>query len=427
MTEHAAPGNSISPRRVYLHIGAPKTGTTYLQMMLDAHRDQLAADGVFYPKTRGSAHHVEARDLRRARPRHGFVNPAGPGSWDRLARMVGEWDGPGHVVLSSELLVYGTAAHAKRAIRSLQPAEVHLVVTLRDLVRQVPAVWQERVKNGSTMDYGAFLRRLEEDQGRGVWNAQDPVRILERWAQGVPPERVHLVTVPPPGSDPRLLWTRFAQVIGVDAHAYASVPKGANTSLGLAETEVMRRINAQLEKVSWQFYSKHIKVGLAQDVLARRSEGARLLLPEELLPLVERRSKRIIETVGGQGFDIVGDLDDLLPPPDGRGVGKVLEPEVEQLADASAVAADYLARGFAQAWTRAQRAGKPGKDQQVAKKAVSKKPGAKKVAAKKTAAKKTAKKAATNRAGGPQQGRQGATQAGTLRRGYDSLRRRLRG
>src|ERR1044072_1312239 len=119
MTEHpSAPGDSIAPRRVYLHIGAPKTGTTYLQMMARAHRRQLASDGCFYPKTRGSAHHVEARDLRKARPRRGFVHPAGPGSWDRLARTVNEWEGQGHVLLSSELLVYATAAQAKRAIRS---------------------------------------------------------------------------------------------------------------------------------------------------------------------------------------------------------------------------------------------------------------------------------------------------------------------
>jgi len=412
MTEHAAaPGGPTPPRRVYLHVGAPKTGTTYLQLMLDAHRDQLLEDGCFYPRTRGSAHHVEARDLRNARPRQGYVHPAGPGSWDRLARIVGEWDGPGHVLLSSELLVFANPAHAKRAIRSLQPAEVHLVVTVRDLVRQVPAVWQERIKNGSTIDYEGFLRRLAEDEDRGVWNAQDPVRIAERWAQDIPADHVHLVTVPPPGSDPRLLWARFAQVIGVDADAYTSVPKGANTSLGVAETEVVRRINAQVEKAPWQFYSKHIKVGIAQGVLAGRSDGARLVLPEEMLPLVERRTKRIIDTVAERGYHVVGDLDDLLPPADGRGVGRVPEPDLARLAEASALAADYLARTAAQSWKRARKAqgqeppqpaGKPGTAGTASRAATS-------------TARRAARKAVPARA------------RPLLRRIYDSLRRRLRG
>ena len=412
MTEHAAsPGEPPSPRRVYLHIGAPKTGTTYLQMMLDAHRDQLLADGCFYPRTRGSAHHVEARDLRNARPRQGYVHPAGPGSWDRLARMVKEWEGPGNVLLSSELLVFGNAEHAKRAIRSLQPAEVHLVVTVRDLVRQIPAVWQERIKNGSTIDYEGFLRRLADDEERGVWNAQDPVQIVDRWAQGIPAEHVHLVTVPPSGSDPRLLWTRFAQVIGVDPDAYPSVPKGANTSLGVAETEVVRRINAQVEKAPWQFYSKHIKVGIAQGVLAGRSDGARLMLPEEMLPLVEQRTKRIIDTIGDRGVDIVGDLDDLLPPADGRGIGPVPEPDVARLADASALAADYLARTAAQSWTRARSAPGPGTGETPRK------------TAKTAAAKKTAKKAAKKAV--PARARRRAVRL--LRRAYEPLRRRVRG
>jgi hypothetical protein len=420
MSEHAvATGESTSPRRVYLHVGAPKTGTTYLQMMLDAHRDQLLEDGCFYPKTRGSAHHVEARDLRNARPRQGYVHPAGPGSWDRLARIVTEWDGPGHILLSSELLVFANPAHARRAIRSLQPAELHLVVTVRDLVRQIPAVWQERIKNGSTIDYEEFLRRLAENDDRGVWNAQDPVRIVERWAQGIPAEHVHLVTVPPPGSDPRLLWTRFAQVIGVDADAYASVPKGANTSLGVAETEVVRRINAQVEKAPWQFYSKHIKVGIAQGVLAGRSDGPRLVLPEEMLPLVERRTKRIVDTIAERGYDLVGDLGDLLPSADGRGVGRVPEPDVARLADASSAAADYLAKTAAQQWTRARKAqtAETGQPATRAARTASANQTAKQ------AARRTARKAATKAV--PPSARVRARRL--LRRAYDSLRRRLRG
>ncbi len=425
MTEHPVTPAGSSPRRVYLHVGAPKTGTTYLQMMLDAHRDQLVADGCFYPKTQGSAHHVEARDVRNARPRRGYQHPVGPGSWDRLTRTVAEWDQPGVVLLSSELLVFAKPDQVRRAIRSLQPAEVHIVVTLRDLVRQIPAVWQETVKNGNTMAYEEYLRKLVEDEEgpgpRGVWNGQDPVRILDRWAQGVPPEHVHLVTVPPPGSDPRLLWTRFAQVIGIDADAYASVPKGANTSLGVAETEVVRRINAQVETAPWQFYSKHIKVGIAQGVLAGRSDGARLMLPEELLPLVERRSKRIIETVSGRGYDVVGDLDDLLPPSDGRGIGSVPEPDVARIAEASAVAADYLARTFAQTWARAQKAQPSGGGDPSERK-----PAKKAAQAAKTTAKKAANRAA-NRAGSARPGAGRAPAAGTVRRGYNALRRRLRG
>ena len=36
-------------RRVYLHVGAPKTGTTYLQDRLTLNADSLAGHGVHFP------------------------------------------------------------------------------------------------------------------------------------------------------------------------------------------------------------------------------------------------------------------------------------------------------------------------------------------------------------------------------------------
>ena len=42
--------------RVYLHIGAPKTGTTYLQEVLFTNRARLAEHGVLYPGESRTAH-----------------------------------------------------------------------------------------------------------------------------------------------------------------------------------------------------------------------------------------------------------------------------------------------------------------------------------------------------------------------------------
>jgi hypothetical protein len=345
----------MSERVVYVHLGSPKTGTTFLQAMLHQHRRRLREDGVFYPPTlRGGAHHGPAHDVR-AVQWHGYRPSGVQGSWDRLVRTIHDWQEPGVVVVSSELFAFATREQAERAVASLRPAEVHLVLTARDLVRQVPAVWQERVKNRSPLTYEEFVQQLVDEEvpwQRGPWCGQEPATILERWGGSVPPERVHLVTVPPKGADPTVLWTRFASLLGVDPDSYPPVKTGANTSLGVAETEAVRRLNVQLQEVPWPFYGRHVKNGIAQGVLAGRSDGDRLVLPEWVLPWVEQRSKQIIDSVSGRGYDIVGDLDDLLPPADGAGVGPVPQPDPERLAWASGVAADYLARRFARAWRR---------------------------------------------------------------------------
>ncbi|HWM00247.1 MAG TPA: hypothetical protein VNP20_23105 [Nocardioidaceae bacterium] len=359
------PSGAAQGRAVYLHIGAPKTGTTFLQAMLHAHRDRLRQDGCFYPRSRLTAHHDEARDLRNAKP-GGYLHPQVPGSWNRLVRKVHHWQGHGVVVISSELLAFATTEQAQRAIESLRPAKVHLLVTLRDLVRQVPAVWQETVKNRNAMTYEEFLRRMTEGHNqagpRRLWDGQDPTRILAHWGQQIPPERVHLVTVPPRGADSRLLWQRFAGVLGVDPARYPEVDTGANTSLGAAETEVVRRLNEQVQDAPWPFYAHHVKNGIAQGVLAGRP-GPRLVLPESALQFVEGRTKEMIDAVGGRGYDVAGDLDDLLPPSDGSGVGAMPEPDPEQLAEASGLAADYLAREFARSARRSHTGRQPeGKD-----------------------------------------------------------------
>jgi hypothetical protein len=46
------------PPRIYLHIGVPKTGTSALQEAGDVFREQLAREGICYPRTPGLRNHV---------------------------------------------------------------------------------------------------------------------------------------------------------------------------------------------------------------------------------------------------------------------------------------------------------------------------------------------------------------------------------
>ena len=51
--------------------------------------------------------------------------------------------------------------------------------------------------------------------GSWFWGAQEIPDILDRWGHDLPPERVHLVTVPPPGGPKQLLWKRFSIAFGL--------------------------------------------------------------------------------------------------------------------------------------------------------------------------------------------------------------------
>ena len=126
--------------------------------------------------------------------------------------------------------------------------EVHVVLTVRDLVRQITAEWQEHVKHRSAVTLEEFVASLRADTARTswFWQVQDFASVVERWRADLPADRVHVVTVPPSGSSPGLLWDRFAGLLGLDPDAFDTESSRSNTSLGVEQAELLRRVNAGL-------------------------------------------------------------------------------------------------------------------------------------------------------------------------------------
>ena len=140
--------------------------------------------------------------------------------------------------------------------------------------------------------------------------------MLARWSRNVPPDHVHVITVPKIADPPDLLWRRFSGVVGIDPDAYDISNAFVNTSLGPAEAEFLRRLNVALgDEVGWPLYDEVVKHKLAQDVLAKRPKKGRMVLQPDDAAWVADRANATVETLATAGYDIVGTLDDLRPPP----------------------------------------------------------------------------------------------------------------
>lgn len=315
---------------IYLHIGAPKTGTTYLQSILWKNRHTLRADGFLYPGEHYLSHTHAALNLREIHGEHaGYRNPAVPGAWQRLVDEARAWDGT--VLVSQELFSPAEPAQAERALATLDFADVHIIYTARDLLRQVPAAWQEDLKNRKTMTFAEFLEQLQAPPehmhrlARIFWRMQDAVDVLGRWARGVPPERVHLITLPRRADGGDTLWTRFCAVTGLDPGRYDTSAAVANTSLGISEANLLRRLNLALgEDVRWPLYSDCVTGLVGIDVLAARPNPRRIALSDEDGAWLTKRAHMMVEELRAAKYDVVGDLDDLLPasPAAGEAVGE---------------------------------------------------------------------------------------------------------
>ena len=126
--------------KVFLHIGEPKTGTTFLQQVIWRNRAALADQGVVLPGHHPQDHFRASQDLRGIEKLES--DPAGSwaGEWEILATQARR--APRAAVISHELFSAADAYQAEQAVKSLEPAEVHLVLTVRDMGTLLPAEWQ---------------------------------------------------------------------------------------------------------------------------------------------------------------------------------------------------------------------------------------------------------------------------------------------
>ncbi len=315
MDSVVASASSPERRRVFVHIGVPKTGTTYLQNRFWRNRDAARRQGLLYPGEIREAHFHAAVQLQPDRYPH-WVDSRHAHAWERLVDEVREW--PGSSLISHEVLATATAEQAAKAVHSLRFAEVHVICTVRDLGRQIPSVWQENLKNRHTATFAEFLdsiRDRDQPQETPFWEYQDLPRILAAWGAAVPPERVHVVTSPSPVDSPQLIWQRFTSVLGIDATRLTRDLPTANNSLDAPQLEILRRLNVRLQDISWERYESVVKEYLAGNLLIVSSWRGTQKLPESEFDWVSEVAAEFIADIQAAGYHVVGDLCDLEPKP----------------------------------------------------------------------------------------------------------------
>ena len=312
-------------RRVHMHVGVAKTGTTYLQRILHGHRDVLRAGGLLYPGKRSGDQFMASIDLR-ALEAEKYEHLDTAGMWDRIAKEVNGYDGD--AIVSHETFARCSSAEVRRVQESFDGAEVRVVLTVRDLGRQVPAVWQETLKNRATGSYGDFLHDVFVDADSGehkfFWRAQDVSKVVRRWGRVMGMANVTVVTVPAPGGARDELWNRFSRAIELPDVPIELPAAAGNVSLGPAEAELLRHVNSVLpEDFPWQRYSRAVKRQFAEQKLAPR-ETTRILIPPAWHDAVNKKATAMVSYLERSGCQVVGDLAELAPQ---LPVGEISGPE----------------------------------------------------------------------------------------------------
>lgn len=303
------------PEQLFVHVGMPKTGTTYVQSIWHAGSELLAAQGLtLLPATRNGNFRlsVAVRDGvigtdqrwgRRAVPRFGR----------RLAKV----ETP-KVLTSDELYSGATSEQIGRLVEAAGDVEVHVVVSVRSLSRLLPSTWQQRIQQRgevpSLEEFLAAITSREGDLAERWWHDRGIVPVLERWSEHVPMERMHVVTMPGAGADPRSLLERHGSVLGIDVSVLDEGAAKANPSLGWAQAEVLRQVKLRVPRhlLTREGYLPVGKWWLGARHLAPQA-GVPPRMPSSLRGWCEDEAAATIAWLREQPVDVVGDLDDLRP------------------------------------------------------------------------------------------------------------------
>lgn len=322
-------------RRVFVHIGLPKTGTSYLQAIAWPGRSALRDAGVLLPGARKSDH-LFASMIVRDDPGVARRGPEAPGAWDRILADVAGFDGD--ALISHEFFCAASTEQAERMVAQLSVVadEVHVVITTREPLGLFTSSWQESLKNKATTplaDYG----RSESDDPRAVWDwrSLDLGLVLDRWAPAVPDARLHLIAPSPAGAPRTDLWERFCAVLGISPDTCDTSQGFANSSMGVVEAETLRRVNERLTGFN---------TGRARGVWLRTFLADERLVPRRGEPFwpapdqvedARRRGDRAVSKIRAAAYDVIGDVDLLLVPddlPPRRHPDSVTDAEVAEVA-----------------------------------------------------------------------------------------------
>lgn len=152
----------------------------------------------------------------------------------------------------------------------------------------------------------------QQRESRAAWC--DTAGIVARWTPYVPAEHIHVVTVPPDRTDPRLLLYRFGAAASIDTSSWDIVGAATNLSLDLEQTELLRLINRT--------------TAATMDMDARRRLVNDLIIPRLGAPNADRKRRinvserawieaetdRRIAALVASKATVHGDLTDLLCP-----------------------------------------------------------------------------------------------------------------
>jgi hypothetical protein len=306
-------------RRLIIHAGFHKSGTTALQEAFDAQSEELKAAGITYPNINRRAHHRIAWSL--IGKNWGWGKRGGekvsPKEWQQLATSINASDDE-TIIISSEFFSEMDGDAIRRLFSAIKGRKVQAVFTVRPLAKLLGSSYQQYLKYGIKADYEEWLHSVLDNPGESkinptFWLRHFHGRVVGKWVDVLGSQAVTVIIVDE--SRPEFLFDSINSYLGLPQGFLKSQDTGSNRSLTMEEIALLLEINRRFPKErEWNEYEVFIRNGLIRtitDSIAPSKTSSKLLTPKWAIDkgneIGALNKRELIATKA----KIVGDIDSL--------------------------------------------------------------------------------------------------------------------
>jgi hypothetical protein len=304
-------------KKLIIHPGFHKTGTTALQQALSEVRTELLQANFKYPLIAGNAHHRAAWSV--IEKTWGWKKRGGrlmaPIEFQKLENKLKS--GKNTSIISSEFFSEADAAQLAAMAKRLSGFDVQVIFTWRPLPFMLASSYQQYLKYGLKKSYAEWLESIFAVPGEAkftpsFWKRNLHSDVVARWAETFGTENVSLIAVDE--SNPTYLYETFADLAGIPKEILKEpAHMQMNRSLTFTEAALLLEINRTYPKdLDWDSYEIFIRKGNIKALTASDKHEAsdeKILTPDWAIAKAAELNSQNVAKIKSLGIKVVGDLD----------------------------------------------------------------------------------------------------------------------
>lgn len=309
-------------KRLIIHPGFHKSGTTALQQSLHVNRKRLSNLGLTYPFPRHKAHHRLAWSL--SGKVWGWKNRGGSGEsprlWTKSVKSINRSHNE-NLIISSEFFSELDLENITRIKNEIKNHDIEILFTLRPLAKLLSSSYQQYLKYGLKADYEEWLHSVLDAPGESklsptFWRRHFHGQVISRWSEVFGPSKVTVLIVDE--SQTEFLFTEANKYLNLPEKTLQAQESGLNRSMTTEEIALILEINRRFpKKRSWDEYRVFIRNGFIREITDNSKVATgkeKLLTPKWAIDIANMLGNDSKNEILNSGVRVIGDINSLDKP-----------------------------------------------------------------------------------------------------------------